>query len=154
MATYLTQEGYDKKMRELAELEAQRPMVKQAIAEARDKGDLSENAEYDAAKEAQGMLEMKIAKIKELIASARIIDDSKLNTEVIQLLNKVTIKNLKNNMTVTYTIVTENEANLKEGKISSTTPIAQGLLGHKVGDKVKVKAPMGELEFEVLKIEI
>lgn len=154
MATYLTQEGYDKKMRELAELEAQRPMVKQAIAEARDKGDLSENAEYDAAKEAQGMLEMKIAKIKELIASARIIDDSKLNTEVIQLLNKVTIKNLKNNMTVTYTIVTENEANLKEGKISSTTPIAQGLLGHKVGDKVKVKAPVGELEFEVLKIEI
>ena len=100
------------------------------------------------------MLEMKFAKLMELIASARIIDDSKLNTEVIQLLNKVTIKNLKNNMTVTYTIVTENEANLKEGKISSTTPIAQGLLGHKVGDKVKVKAPVGELEFEVLKIEI
>lgn len=154
MATYLTQEGYDKKMQELSELEAQRPLIKQAIAEARDKGDLSENAEYDAAKEAQGMLEMKIAKIKELIASARIIDDSNLNTEIIQLLNTVTIKNLKNNSTVTYTIVTENEANLREGKISSTTPIAQGLMGHKVGDKVKVKVPAGELEFEVLKIEI
>ena len=154
MATYLTQEGYDKKMKELSELEAQRPMIKQAIAEARDKGDLSENAEYDAAKEAQGMLEMKIAKIKDLIASARIIDDSKLNTDIIQLLNTVTIKNLKTNMVVTYTIVTENEANIKEGKISSTTPIAQGLMGHKVGDKVKVKAPAGELEFEVLKIEI
>ena len=154
MATYLTQEGYDKKMKELSELEAQRPIIKQAIAEARDKGDLSENAEYDAAKEAQGMLEMKISKIKELIATARIIDDSKLNTEVIQLLNKVTIKNLKNNMTVTYTIVTENEANLREGKISSATPIAQGLMGHKVGDVVKVQAPVGMLEFEVIKIEI
>ena len=154
MATYLTQEGYDKKMKELAELEAQRPLIKQAIAEARDKGDLSENAEYDAAKEAQGMLEMKISKIKELIATARIIDDSKLNTEIVQLLNKVTIKNLKNNMTVAYTIVTENEANLREGKISSSTPIAQGRMGHKVGDKVKVNAPVGVLEFEILKIEI
>lgn len=154
MATYLTQEGYDKKMKELAELEAQRPLIKQAIAEARDKGDLSENAEYDAAKEAQGMLEMKISKIKELIATSRIIDDSKLNTEMVQLLNKVTIKNLKNGMTVAYTIVTENEANLREGKISSSTPIAQGLMGHKVGDKVKVNAPVGVLEFEILKIEI
>lgn len=154
MATYLTQEGYDKKMKELAALEAQRPQIKQAIAEARDKGDLSENAEYDAAKEAQGMLEMKISKIKELIASARIIDDSKLNTEIIQLLNKVTIKNVKNGMVVTYTIVTENEANLREGKISSNTPIAQGLMGHKVGDVVKVNAPVGVLEFEILKIEI
>ncbi len=154
MATYLTQEGYDKKMKELAELEAQRPLIKQAIAEARDKGDLSENAEYDAAKEAQGMLEMKISKIKELIATARIIDDSKLNTEVVQLLNKVTIKNMKNGMTVAYTIVTDNEANLREGKIASSTPIAQGLMGHKVGDVVKVKAPVGELEFQVLKIEI
>ncbi|MBD5310436.1 MAG: transcription elongation factor GreA [Muribaculaceae bacterium] len=154
MATYLTQEGYDKKMKELAELEAERPLIKQAIAEARDKGDLSENAEYDAAKEAQGMLEMKIAKIKELIASARIIDDSKLNTDIVQLLNTVTIKNLKNNMVVKYTIVTDNEANLREGKIASSTPIAQGLLGHKAGDKVKVQAPVGELEFEIIKIEI
>lgn len=154
MATYLTQEGYDKKMKELSELEAQRPIIKQAIAEARDKGDLSENAEYDAAKEAQGMLEMKIAKLKELIASARIIDDSQLNTEEVQLLNKVTIKNLKNGMQVAYTIVTENEANFREGKIASTTPIAQGLMGHKVGDVVKVNAPAGTLEFEILKIEI
>lgn len=154
MATYLTQEGYDKKMKELSDLEAQRPIIKQAIAEARDKGDLSENAEYDAAKEAQGMLEMKIAKIKELIASARIIDDSKLNTEIVQLLNRVTIKNTKNGMEVTYTIVTENEANFREGKIASTTPIAQGLMGHKVGEKVKVKVPAGEVEFEIIKIEI
>lgn len=154
MATYLTKEGYDKKMQELEALEAQRPAIKHAIAEARDKGDLSENAEYDAAKEAQGMLEMKIAKIKELIASARIIDDSKLNTEEVQLLNKVTIKNLANGAVMTYTIVTENEANLKEFKISSTTPIAQGLLGHRKGDQVEVKAPVGILRFEILDIEI
>ncbi len=154
MATYLTQEGYNKKMEELAELEAQRPAIKLAIAEARDKGDLSENAEYDAAKEAQGMLEMKIAKIKELIASARIIDDSKLNTDEVQLLNKVTIKNVANGMTMSYTIVTENEANLREQKIASNTPIAQGLLGHKVGDIVQVKVPAGTINFEILKIEI
>ena len=154
MATYLTQEGYNKKMQELAELEAQSPAVKQAIAEARDKGDLSENAEYDAAKEAQGMLEMKIAKLKELVASARIIDDSKLNTEEVQLLNKVTIKNVSNGMTMTYTIVTENEANLREQKISSTTPIAKALIGHKVGDVVKVQVPAGIVDFEIIKIEI
>lgn len=154
MATYLTQEGYDKKMAELAALEAQRPAIKNAIAEARDKGDLSENAEYDAAKEAQGMLEMRIAKLKELVATARIIDGSKLNTEEVQILNKVTIKNLKNGMQMTYTIVTENEANLKEHKIASSTPIAQGLLGHKVGDTVQIKAPAGLMDFEIVKIEI
>ncbi len=154
MATYLTKEGYDKKMAELAELEAQRPAIKNAIAEARDKGDLSENAEYDAAKEAQGMLEMKIAKIKELIASSRIIDDSKLTTDEVGLLNKVTIKNIKNGMQMTYTIVTENEANLREHKIASSTPIAKALMGHKVGDKVKVEAPVGVLDFEILKIEL
>ncbi len=154
MATYLTQEGYDKKMKELAELEAQRPLIKQAIAEARDKGDLSENAEYDAAKEAQGMLEMKISKIKELIASARIIDDCKLNTEIVQHVSKVTIKNMNTGMVVTYSIGSDNEANLREGKIASSTPIAQGLMGHKVGDIVKVTAPVGVLEFELIKIEI
>ncbi len=154
MATYLTKEGYDKKMAELAELEAQRPAIKNAIAEARDKGDLSENAEYDAAKEAQGMLEMKIAKIKELIASSRIIDDSKITTDEVGLLNKVTIKNTKNGMQMTYTIVTENEANLAEKKIASSTPIAKALMGHKVGDTVKVDAPVGVLEFEILKIEL
>mgnify|MGYP000361871021 FL=1 len=154
MANYITQEGYNKKMEELAALEAQRPMIKQAIAEARDKGDLSENAEYDAAKEAQGMLEMKIAKLKELIASARIIDDSKLNTDEVQLLNKVTIRNTANGMTMTYTIVSESEANLKEMKIASNTPIAMALMGHAVGDIVQVKAPAGLMNFEIMKIEI
>ena len=152
MATYLTQEGYNKKMEELSALEAQRPAIKQAIAEARDKGDLSENAEYDAAKEAQGMLEMKISKLKELIG-ARIIDDSKLNTEEVQILNKVTIRNDKG-MTMCYTIVTESEANLREFKIASNTPIAQALLGHKVGDHVKVNAPVGVIDFEIIKIEV
>jgi transcription elongation factor GreA len=154
MATYLTQEGFNKKMEELAALEAQRPAIKLAIAEARDKGDLSENAEYDAAKEAQGMLEMKISKIKEIIATARIIDDSKLNTEQVQILNKVTIRNTANKMTMTYSIVTENEANLREHKIASNTPIAQALIGHKVGDVVQVKAPAGMINFEIVKIEI
>ncbi len=154
MANYITQEGYNKKMEELAALEAQRPMIKQAIAEARDKGALSENAEYDAAKEAQGMLEMKIAKLKELIASARIIDDSKLNTDEVQLLNKVTIRNTANGMTMTYTIVSESEANLKEMKIASNTPIAMALMGHAVGDIVQVKAPAGLMNFEIMKIEI
>lgn len=141
-------------MAELAELEAQRPLVKQAIAEARDKGDLSENAEYDAAKEAQGMLEMKIAKLKELVASARILDESKLNTDEVQLLNKVTIKNVANGMQMAYTIVTESEANLREMKISSNTPIAKALMGHRVGDRVKVQVPAGVMDFEIVKIEI
>lgn len=154
MANYITQEGYNRKMEELAALEAERPMIKQAIAEARDKGDLSENAEYDAAKEAQGMLEMKISKLKELIATARIIDDSKLNTDEVQLLNKVTIRNTANGMTMTYTIVSESEANLKEMKIASNTPIAMALMGHSVGDTVQVKAPAGLMNFEILKIEI
>ncbi len=154
MATYLTQEGYNKKMEELSALEAQRPMIKQAIAEARDKGDLSENAEYDAAKEAQGMLEMKISKLKELVATARIIDDSKLNTEIVQLLNKVTIKNKANGMQMTYAIVTENEANLREMKIASNTPIAKALMGHRVGDVVKVQVPAGVMDFEIIKIDI
>ena len=154
MATYLTQEGYDKKMKELAELEAQRPAIKNAIAESRDKGDLSENAEYDAAKEAQGLLEMKIAKIKELIASARIIDDSHLNTDVVALLNKVTIKNVATGAVVTYTIVSEDEANFREFKLASSTPIAKGLMGHKKGDVVDVMVPAGKITFEILNIEI
>ena len=154
MATYMTQQGFNKKMEELKALEAQRPVIKQAIAEARDKGDLSENAEYDAAKEAQGMLEMKIAKLKELVATARIIDDSKLNTDQVQLLNKVTIKNVKTGMQMAYTIVTESEANFKENKIASTTPIAKALMGHAVGDVVKVQVPAGIIGFEIVKIEI
>ncbi len=154
MAAYLTQEGYNKKMEELAALEAQRPLIKQAIAEARDKGDLSENAEYDAAKEAQGMLEMKIAKLKDLVANARILDDSKLNTEEVQLLNKVTIKNIATGAQMAYTIVTESEANLREMKISSNTPIAKALIGHHVGDCVKVQVPAGVMDFEIVKIEV
>jgi len=153
--TYMTQEGYDKKMAELAHLEnVERPEVVRAIVEARDKGGLSENAEYDAAKERQGMLEAKIAELKTLIASARIIDESKISTDEVQLLTKVTIRNLKNKATVTYTIVTETEANLREGKISISTPIAKGLLGHKVGEKVEVQAPAGLMKFEILKIEV
>ena len=151
----MTKEGYKKKMEEIAYLEnVKRPEISAAIAEARDKGDLSENAEYDAAKEAQGMLEMKIAKLKELVASARIIDDSNLNTEEVQLLNKVTIKNVANGMQMTYTIVTDSEANLKEMKISQSTPIAKALIGHKVGDKVQVRVPAGLVDFEIIKIEI
>ena len=153
--TYMTQEGYDKKMAELSHLEnVERPEVVRAIVEARDKVDLSENAEYDAAKERQGMLEAKIAELKSLIASARIIDESKISTDEVQLLTKVTIRNLKNKATVTYTIVTETEANLREGKISISTPIAKGLLGHKVGETVEVQAPAGLMKFEILKIEI
>lgn len=153
--TYMTKEGYDKKMAELVHLEnVERPEVVRAIAEARDKGDLSENAEYDAAKERQGMLEAKIAELKNLVATARIIDESKLTTDEVQLLNKVTIKNTKNGMKMTYTIVTETESNLREGKIAISTPIARGLLGHKVGDVVDVQAPAGMMQFEILEIGI
>lgn len=153
--SYMTQEGYDKKMEELKYLESvERPDVVRAIQEAREKGDLSENAEYDAAKERQGMLEAKIAELKSLVATARIIDQTKLQTEEVALLNKVTIKNLKNNASMTYTIVSETEANLKEGKISITTPIAKGLLGHKVGDIVEVQAPVGKMQFEIVEIGV
>jgi transcription elongation factor GreA len=151
----MTKEGFDKKMKELARLEnEERPEVVRAIVEAREKGDLSENAEYDAAKERQGMLEAKIAELKNLVANARIIDETKIQTDEVQLLNRVTIKNVKNKATMTYTIVTETEANLRENKISIATPIAKGLLGHKVGDVVEVTAPAGVMKFEILKIEV
>ena len=153
--TYMTKEGYKKKMEEIAHLEnVERPKISQAIAEARDKGDLSENAEYDAAKEAQGMLEMRIAMLKNEVASARIIDESKLNTDEIQIMNKVEIKNVANGMVMEYTIVADSEANLKEKKIASSTPIAQGLLGHKVGDVVEINVPQGIMKFEITKISI
>ena len=152
---YMSQEGYDKLRAQIKQLEeVERPEVIRQIAEAREKGDLSENAEYDAAKERQGMLEAKIAELKALIANARIIDQTKLQTEEVALLNKVTIKNLKNKATMTYTIVGESEANLREGKISITTPIAKGLLGHKVGDVVEVQAPVGKMQFEIVEISI
>lgn len=151
--TYMTKEGYKRKMEEIAYLESvKRPEISAAIAEARDKGDLSENSEYDAAKEAQGMLEMKISQLKDLVANARIIDDSKLNTEEVQILNRVTIKNVANGMTMEYTIVADSEANLKEKKIASSTPIAQGLLGHKLGDIVEIRVPSGLMKFEIVNI--
>ena len=148
---YMSEEGYKKLMAELKELETvERPKISAAIAEARDKGDLSENAEYDAAKEAQGMLE--INKLKAVIADAKIIDESKLKTDSVQILNKVELKNTKNGMKMTYTIVSESEANLKEGKISVSTPIAQGLLGKKVGDVAEIQVPQGKISLEVVNI--
>lgn len=151
--TYMTKAGYKKKMEEIAYLEnVKRPEISRAIAEARDKGDLSENAEYDAAKEAQGMLEMKISQLKDLVANARIIDESKLSTDEVQIMNKVKIKNVANGMVVEYTIVADSEANLKEKKIASSTPIAQGLIGHKTGDIVEIKVPSGMMKFEILEI--
>ena len=152
---YMSQEGFDQLVAELKELETiRRPEIARQIAEARDKGDLSENAEYDAAKEAQGMLEMKINQLKLTISEAKIIDPSKIKTDTVQVLTKVNLKNVKNKAKMTYTIVPESEANLKAGKISVNTPIAQGLLGHKVGDVVQIKIPAGMLELEVLGISI
>ncbi len=151
--TFMTKDGYKKKMEEIAYLESvKRPEISRAIAEARDKGDLSENAEYDAAKEAQGMLEMKIAQLKDLVANARIIDESKLNTEEVQIMNRVKIKDMASGMTVEYTIVADSEANLKEKKLASSTPIAQGLLGHKLGETVEIKVPSGIKKFEIVEI--
>ena len=142
-------------MAELKELETgERPRISAAIAEARDKGDLSENAEYDAAKEAKGLLEMKIGKLKAVIAEAKIIDESKINTDSVQILNKVELKNVNNGMKMIYTIVSESEANLKEGKISVNTPIAQGLLGKKVGDVAEIQVPQGKIHLEVVNISI
>lgn len=151
--TYLTEEGLKKLNDELDHLIAiERPNISRQIAEAREKGDLSENAEYDAAKEAQGLLELKISKLQDTIKNSRVIDKSQLQTEVVQILNKVTIQNVKNKMKMTYTLVAESEANLKEGKISIGTPIAQGLLGKKVGDIAKIKIPAGEAEFKIIEI--
>lgn len=150
---YMTQEGYDKMVAQLKQLETvERPKASAAIAEARDKGDLSENSEYDAAKEAQAMLEIKINQLKAVIAEAKIIDPSKLKSDVVQILSTVEMRNTKTGMKMKYTIVSESEANLREGKISSTTPIAQGLLGKKVGDVVNVKIPQGTIELEIISI--
>lgn len=153
--TYMTADGYKKLTEELSELEnVQRPAISKMIAEARDKGDLSENAEYDAAKEAQGLLEMKIAEMKEIIGSARMIDESKISTDEVQILTRVRIKNTKTGQEMTYLIVSESEANLKEAKLSVTTPIAKGLLGKKVGNKATVTVPSGSMEFEVMEITL
>lgn len=150
---YVTKEGLEKLKSELEHLSGvERPKISQQIAEARDKGDLSENAEYDAAKEAQGMLEMRIAQLQEKVRNARIIDESQLNSDVITIMNKVKLKNLKTNKILEYTLVPENEANVRAGKISVKTPIAKGLLGKKKGDKAKIKIPAGEMEFQIMEI--
>jgi transcription elongation factor GreA len=151
--SYYTKEGLDKLKEELHELKVvQRPSISKQIAEARDKGDLSENAEYDAAKEAQGLLEMKIAKLEEVISNARIIDESQLDNSKVLILSKVKIKNLANNMQLTYTLVAENEADLKSGKISIDSPIGKGLLGKEVGQIAEVQAPSGVIKFEIIDI--
>ena len=153
--TYMTEEGYNKILAEISYLESvKRPEISAQIAEARDKGDLSENAEYDAAKDAQGVLEGKIAQLKALILNARIIDEARIKTDTVQILNKVKIRNTQNNAVMTYTLVAESEANLKENKIAVSTPIAKGLIGKKVGDTAEIKVPSGLLKFEILEISI
>lgn len=152
---YLTAEGYKKLKDELDHMRSvERPAISAAIAEARDKGDLSENAEYDAAREAQGLLEMRIAKMEDTLANSRIIDESKIDKSKIQILSKVTLLNHNNNRQMVYTIVAEHEANLREGKLAIGTPIAKALLGKKKGDIVEVTVPAGVLKFEVLDISI
>ena len=151
--SYYTKEGLDKLKKELAELKGKgRSNIAKQIAEARDKGDLSENAEYDAAKDAQGHLEAKIAQLEDLLSYARLLDESKIDTSSVSILSKVTIKNKKNGASFTYTLVSEEEADLKAGKISTQSPIGKGLLGKKKGEIAKVKTPAGEMEFEVLNI--
>lgn len=151
--SYYTAEGLKKLRDELNQLkDVERPRASQAIAEARDKGDLSENAEYDAAKEAQGLLEMKIAKLEELVANARIIDESQLDVSKVLVLSTVKLKNLTNKMEITYTLVAESEADLKAGKISVSSPIGKGLLGKSVGEIAEIKVPNGTLKLEILEI--
>lgn len=153
--SYMTEEGYNKILAEINYLESvKRPEISAQIAEARDKGDLSENAEYDAAKEAQGIMEAKLSQLKGLIANARLIDESRVQTDEVQILNKVKIRNTKNNAVMTYTLVSDSESNLKEGKIAISTPIAKGLLGKKVGDVVDIKVPSGLMSFEVMEISL
>lgn len=151
--SYYTEEGLTKLRNELNEMKTKgRTEIARQIAEARDKGDLSENAEYDAAKDAQGMHEMKIAKLEEILSNARVIDESSMDTSQVSVLSKVKIKNRKNGMEVTYTLVSEEEADLKAGKISVGSPIGKGLLGKKVGETTEIKVPAGMMEFEVLDI--
>ena len=153
--SYITEEGLANLKKELEQLtKVERPAISQLIAEARDKGDLSENAEYDAAKEAQGLLEMKIAKLEEVLANSRVIDESKIDTSTVQIMNKVKIKNCSNNSVFEYTIVSESESDIKAGKIAVTTPIAKGLLGKKVGDVADITVPNGNMSFEIMEISV
>jgi len=151
--SYVTAEGLTKLKMELQHMiNVERPAISRQIAEARDKGDLSENAEYDAAKDAQGMLEARIHKLEETIRHSRVLDESRVDTSSIQILNRVKLKNLKNNAVVEYVLVAESEANLKEGKIAITTPIGKGLLGKKKGQIAEIQVPAGKMQFEVLEI--
>ncbi len=150
----MTQAGLDKLKQELADALAQRPVISAAIAEAREKGDLSENAEYDAARDAQGLLEVKIARLKEKVANARVIDESKLSADTVQLLSKVKVKNLTNKMAMNFQIVPESEADFSKGLLAATTPIAKALIGHKKGEIVEAKVPSGIMKFEILDISL
>lgn len=152
---YMSEEGYKKLLAQIEYMETvERPHISAQIAEARDKGDLSENAEYDAAKEAQGMLEMRISQMKERLANARLIDESQIKTDAVQILSRVRVRNLNTNKEMEYTIVSESEANLREGKLAVTTPIGKGLLDKKVGDVVEIQVPAGLLKLEILNISI
>lgn len=152
---YMSEEGYKKLVADLKQLETvERPHISEQIGEARDKGDLSENAEYDAAKEAQGMLEMRINNLKVILSDAKIVDLNMIDTDTVKILNKVELKNVKTKKIMTYMLVSEGEANLKEAKLSVSTPIGQGLLGKKVGDIVEIKIPQGTIGFEILNISI
>jgi len=152
---YVTEEGLQKLKEELEHLRGvERPMISRQIAEARDKGDLSENAEYAAAKEAQGMLEMKINKLEDIVARSRIIDETKIDTSTVRILNRVKIRNKTNNSVMEYQLVPESEANFKQGKIAVSSPIAQGLMGKKVGDIVQITVPSGVIPFEIVEISL
>ena len=153
--TYMTEEGYKKLIDQIKQLESvERPRISAQIAEARDKGDLSENAEYDAAKEAQGLLEMKISQLKDTLANARILDESMVSADSVQILSKVRVKDQKTGREMNYMLVSESEANIREGKLAVTTPIAKALMGKKVGDVAEAKVPAGTLMLEILEISI
>ena len=151
---YMTQSGYDKLKKELADALAQRPVISAAIAEAREKGDLSENAEYDAARDAQGLLEVKIARLKEKVANARVIDESKLSADTVQLLSKVQVENLANKMKMQFQVVGETEADFSKGLLSASTPIGRALIGHAKGEIVEAKVPSGIMKFKILDISL
>ncbi len=150
----MTKAGFDALKKELADALAQRPVISAAIAEAREKGDLSENAEYDAAREAQGLLEVKIARLKDKVASARVIDESQLTAETVQLLSKVKVQNLQNKAIMQFTIVGETEADFSKGKLAITTPIGKALVGHAKGETVEAKVPSGVMKFKILDISL
>ena len=151
---YMTQAGYDKLKKDLADALAQRPIISAAIAEAREKGDLSENAEYDAARDAQGLLEVKIARLKEKVANARVIDESKLSADTVQLLSKVTVENMNAKMKMQFQIVGESEADFSKGLLSASTPIGKALIGHSKGEVVEAKVPSGIMRFKILDISL